>query len=71
MIEGDWIRRLYYNMIDQVPESAIAAHADLVVRIFLNGLAPFARSRASPAPSKRAALKTRSTELRSRRRRAT
>jgi hypothetical protein len=41
------------------------------VRIFLNGLAPAARSQALPAPSKRAALKTRSTELRSRRRRAT
>jgi hypothetical protein len=44
MIEGDWSRRLYYNMIDHVSESAIAAHADLVVRIFLDGLAPAARS---------------------------
>jgi hypothetical protein len=70
MIEGDWIGRLYYNMIDHVSESAIAAHADLVVRVFLNGLAPAVRATVTPAPSRQVPLKTRSTELRSRRRRA-
>jgi AcrR family transcriptional regulator len=70
MIEGDWIGRLYYGLIDHVSERAIAAHADLVARIFLNGLAPAARTKTPRASSKRAALETRSTELRSQRRRA-
>lgn len=60
MIESNWVGLLFYKIIDQVSQSTIAAHAALVTRIFLDGLAPAARQ------SRRVALET--TELRPRRR---
>jgi AcrR family transcriptional regulator len=46
MIESNWVGLLFYKIVDHVSESAIAAHADLVARIFLDGLAPAARAEA-------------------------
>ena len=43
MIESNWVGLLFYKIVDHVSESTIAAHADLVARIFLDGLAPAAR----------------------------
>jgi AefR-like transcriptional repressor, C-terminal domain len=60
MIESNWVGLLFYKIIDQVSPNAISAHAALVTRIFLDGLAPTARQ------SRRVALET--AELRPRRR---
>ena len=64
MVESNWVGQLFYKIIDRVPESAIAAHAELVTRIFLEGLAPAAGQQTS---RRRAMLKTGSTQMRPRR----
>lgn len=68
MIESNWVGLLFYKIIDRVSDGAIAAHADLVTRIFLDGLA--AASQRQAAPPRRADLATPAAELRPPRRRA-
>jgi hypothetical protein len=44
---------LFYKIIDRVPESAILAHAELVTHMFLEGLAPASRRRATESRPRR------------------